>query len=207
MPGERHHFLCHVGIPHPGLRSRQVLHSDTQVRHSVLETVLGGTQRGPSRRHRSNRRINRSDRRIGGTIDIDVNVFVPAQRTGELLAALPGEVSATDAAVEQLETDGQTRLWWASTPVDVFLDTTPFHADVGERVRSEPFAGHDVPFLACRDLAVFKAFYDRTKDWADLEEMQTAGTLDASAVAGVLVEYLGGADTRIERLRQLAGWS
>ena len=142
--------------------------------------------------------------RARGTIDIDVNVFVPAARTGELLAALPVEVSATDAAVAQLESDGQTRLWWESTPVDVFLDTTPFHADVGERIRWEPFAGRDVPFLACRDLAVFKAFFDRTKDWADLEEMQMAGTLDVEAVAGVLVHYLGPDDPRVARLLTLA---
>lgn len=142
--------------------------------------------------------------RARGTIDIDVNVFVPVPRTGDLLAALPPDIAAADAAVEQLETDGQTRLWWASTPVDVFLDTTPFHTAVGERIRWEPFAGHDVPFLACRDLAVFKAFFDRTKDWADLEEMQMAGTLDVEAVAGVLVHYLGPDDPRITRLLTLA---
>jgi hypothetical protein len=142
--------------------------------------------------------------RARGTIDIDVNVFVPVARAGELLAALPVEVSATDAAVAQLESDGQTRLWWERTPVDVFLDTTPFHADVGERIRWEPFAGRDVPFLACRDLAVFKAFFDRTKDWADLEEMQMAGTLDVEAVAGVLVHYLGPDDPRVARLLTLA---
>lgn len=142
-------------------------------------------------------------RRARGTIDIDVNVFVPAERTRDLIAALPAEVSATDAAVAQLETDGQTRLWWGDTPVDVFLDTTPFHASVGERIRWEPFADHHVPFLACRDLAVFKAFFDRTKDWADLEEMQAAGTLDIEVVAGVLVRYLGTDDPRIARLLAL----
>ena len=142
--------------------------------------------------------------RARGTIDIDVNVFVPVERTGDLLAALPPAVTADDAAVAQLEADGQTRLWWGGTPVDVFLDTTPFHSAVGERIRWEPFAGHDVPFLACRDLAVFKAFFDRTKDWADLEEMQTAGTLDVEAVAGVLVHYLGPDDPRIARLLTLA---
>ncbi len=141
--------------------------------------------------------------RARGTIDIDVNVFVPVERSGDLLAALPREITATDDAVAQLETDGQTRLWWAHTPVDVFLDTTPFHAGVGERIRREPFAGLDVPFLACRDLAVFKAFFDRTKDWADLEEMHAAGTLDIEAVAGVLVHYLGPDDPRIARLLTL----
>jgi hypothetical protein len=58
-------------------------------------------------------------------------------------------------------------------------------------------------FLACRDLAVFKAFFDRTKDWADLEEMQGAGTLDIEVVAGVLVRYLGTDDPRIARLLAL----
>ncbi len=141
--------------------------------------------------------------RARGTIDIDLNVFVPSEHTADLLAALPPGISATDEAVAQLEADGQARLWWTNTPVDVFLDTTPFHLDAGGRTRTEPFAGHDVPFLACRDLAVFKAFFDRTKDWADLEEMQAAGTLDIEAVAGVLVHYLGPDDPRVARLLAL----
>ncbi len=105
--------------------------------------------------------------------------------------------------VRSCSIDGQSRLWWDTTPIDVFLDTTPFHDDVGTRVRLEPFGDVVLPFLACRDLAVFKAFFDRTKDWADLEEMHAAGTLDIEAVSGVLVRYLGGDDHRIERLRSL----
>jgi hypothetical protein len=141
--------------------------------------------------------------RARGTIDIDVNVFVPAADADTMLAALPADIVCRAADREQLLADGQTRLWWGSTPVDLFLDTTPFHTDVGRRVRTEPFAGHDVPFLACRDLAVFKAFFDRTKDWADLEEMAAAGTLDIEAVAGVLVRFLGPDDQRIVRLLTL----
>ena len=49
-----------------------------------------------------------------------------------------------------------------------------------------------------------KAFFDRTKDWADLEEMAAVGTLDVDRVAGVLARYLGPTDERIERLRTLA---
>ena len=141
--------------------------------------------------------------RARGTIDIDVNVFVPTERVVDLLAALPAAVAVTPDAIAELERDGQTRLWWATTPVDVFLDTTPFHTTVGERIRHEPFNGHDVPFLACRDLAVFKAFFDRTRDWADLEEMHAVGTLDVEAVAGVLVHYLGTDDPRVARLLAL----
>jgi len=141
--------------------------------------------------------------RARGTIDIDVNVFVPFAEADTMLAALPGDVVCRAEDRDQLLTDGQTRLWWGSTPVDLFLDTTPFHTDVGRRVRTEPFAGHEVPFLACRDLAVFKAFFDRTKDWADLEEMAAAGTLDIESVAGVLVRFLGPDDQRIVRLLAL----
>ena len=138
--------------------------------------------------------------RARGTIDIDVNVFVPADRSDDVLGALASVVTATVEQREQLTGEGQTRLWWDATPLDVFLDTTPFHAAVGERVRWELFGDVELPFLACRDLAVFKAFFDRTKDWADLEEMHAAGSLDVDAVIGVLVRYLGSDDPRIARL-------
>jgi hypothetical protein len=52
---------------------------------------------------------------------------------------------------------------------------------------------------------VFKAFFDRTKDWADLEEMRAAGSLDVDRLIGVLVRYLGPSDHRIARLVELAG--
>jgi hypothetical protein len=138
-----------------------------------------------------------------GTIDLDVNIFVGPERAEESLEALPSEVVASDEARALLARDGQARLWWGTTPVDVFLNTTEFHEGVAARVRSEPFAGAMLPFLACDDLAVFKAFFNRTKDWADLEAMRDAGTLDVSTVAGVLATFLGGDDGRIARLLSL----
>ena len=113
-------------------------------------------------------------------------------------------MAATGTNRREMEADGQSRLWWGTTPVDVFFNTTPFHEAAAARARTEPFGGTDIPFLACRDLAVFKAFFDRTRDWADLEEMNAAGTLDHEAVLGVLVRYLGGQDHRVARLRALA---
>lgn len=142
-------------------------------------------------------------RRARGTIDIDVNVFVPTDRVGDVLAALPRSVSRTAADRVRLRNDGQVRLWWGTTPIDVFLNTTEFHQQVAERARTESFAGATVPFLACSDLAVFKAFFNRTKDWADLEEMATAGSLDLDRVVGVLTRLLGPDDERIVRLLAL----
>ena len=77
--------------------------------------------------------------RARGTIDIDVNVFVPADRTDDVLDALASVVTPTAEQRAQMSAEGQTRLWWEATPVDVFLDTTPFHVAVGERVRWELF--------------------------------------------------------------------
>ena len=143
--------------------------------------------------------------RARGTIDIDVNLFVGTDRLDAALAALPPEVACTAADRALLARDGQARLWWADTPVDLFFSTTPFHDEVATRARREPFAGHDVPFLSCTDLAVFKAFFNRTKDWADLEEMATAGTLDRARVVGVLAQYLGVTDERVARVLALPG--
>ena len=138
--------------------------------------------------------------RARGTVDIDVNIFVDTSQTDAVLQALPTKVTATAANRRALGRDGQARLWWDQTPVDVFLNTTPFHASVFGRTRWEDFAGTRVPFLSCHDIAVFKAFFNRTKDWADLEEMQAAGTLDLGRVVAVLVEYLGVEDERVRRL-------
>jgi hypothetical protein len=143
-------------------------------------------------------------RRARGTIDIDVNVFVEVTQGQRVFDALPPEVARRPADLDLLQHDGQVRLWWDSTPVDLFLDTTEFHAQAAGRGRREQFAGRDVPFLACSDLAVFKAFFDRTKDWADIEEMLDVGTLDVDRVLGVLVRYLGPTDPRVDRLRGLA---
>jgi hypothetical protein len=141
--------------------------------------------------------------RARGTIDIDVNVFVPGERAAEVLSALPTGVAREASLEAELAREGQIRLWWAQTPVDVFLDVTPFHQEAARRVRHETFLERSVPFLACDDLAVFKAFFDRTKDWADLEEMQSAGTLDIDRVIAVIVHYLGADDPRIAKLEAL----
>jgi hypothetical protein len=141
--------------------------------------------------------------RARGTIDIDVNVFVAQDQAQQVLLALPPQVFATDNDLVALERDGQTRLWWETTPVDVFLDTTGFHIEVAQRRQLHEFGGLQLPFLGCSDLAVFKAFFNRTKDWADLEEMLAMGSLNVDQTVGVLVRYLGEDDERVERLRGL----
>jgi hypothetical protein len=144
-------------------------------------------------------------RQARGTIDIDLNIFVPAEGAAAALAVLPDGVAITEANRSEIQHDGQSRLWWGAIPVDVFFDTTEFHVAAGQRTRREQFAGRSVPFLSCTDVAVFKAFFDRPKDWVDLHEMVQVGSVDVDHALGVLVRYLGGDDHRVERLRALAG--
>jgi hypothetical protein len=138
-----------------------------------------------------------------GTIDIDVNLLIPASDWERVLDALPCGVKVTRKDRDLLKRDGQVRVWWHKTPLDLFLNSTDFHDGIASRVRWETFAGTSLPFLSCFDLAVFKAFFNRTKDWADLEEMARAGTLKKALVQATLIGYLGAEDERISKLAQL----
>ena len=82
----------------------------------------------------------------------------------------------------------------------MFLSTTSFHRRASRRVRREPFRDETLPFLACDDLAVFKVFFDRSRDWADLEEMLSARSFDVAAVQATITELLGADDARLARL-------
>lgn len=141
--------------------------------------------------------------RARGTIDIDVNLLIPASDWQRALDALPNDVKVTQKDRQLLKRDGQVRVWWERTPLDLFLNSTDFHEGIAERVRWEDFAGSSLPFLSCFDLAVFKAFFNRTKDWADLEEMAQAGTLDRERVQATLIGYLGADDERVAKLSTL----
>ena len=138
-----------------------------------------------------------------GTINIDVNIFVNSGQAEEVMNALPKTVKHTKTDIKILRKNTQIRLWWESTPIDIFLNSTPYHHQVQNRIQWEKFSGKELPFLCCRDVSVFKAFFNRTKDWADLEEMQSAGTLDIEFTINILKEYLGDQDERIIKLRDM----
>jgi hypothetical protein len=138
-----------------------------------------------------------------GTRDIDVNVFVDENCARAILDLLPTGVRWTDADLEVIARDGQVRLFWDDTPVDLFFATHRLHRHASERTEAVPFAGTTIPILSATDLTVFKAFFDRTKDWADIEAMVDAGTVDVHAALGWLVDIVGGDDHRVDRLRRL----
>ena len=108
-------------------------------------------------------------------------------------------------ALQQIRNEGQARVWWGDTPLDLFFNTHGFHAIAAARAREVPFMGHRIPVLDCTTVAVFKVFFNRTKDWADLEAMFEAGRLDVDVVAAFVRDLPGEHDLRIGRLQELAG--
>jgi hypothetical protein len=139
-----------------------------------------------------------------GTRDLDLNIFVDAADAGRVLAMLPDGVRVEAEDVSAVERDGQTRLFWDGVPVDVFLNNLPLHAAVADSVVWVPLAGHQIPVLDCASLAIFKAFFDRTKDWADLEAIAVATPEDIHTAAETLADLVGKEDPVFKRLQQIS---
>jgi hypothetical protein len=139
-----------------------------------------------------------------GTRDLDVNIFTDAANAAAALAAFPEGVTVTADDVSAVLRNGQTRLWWGDTPIDVFLNNHPFHREVAKGVRWVPLAGHDIPVLDCASLIVFKALFNRTKDWADIEAIVESGADGPADAIAALTSLLGADDATVRRLADLA---
>jgi hypothetical protein len=137
------------------------------------------------------------------TDDIDVNVFIePVSAAGVLDALTPlGVGSDLDQAA--LERDGQCRLWWGRTPIDLFFAYDAIHEEMRRDARIVPFGEDRLPILAPEHLLVCKIAFDRPKDWLDLEQVLVCvEDLDVEEIRGWLARILGEEDPRMGRLDQ-----
>ena len=138
-----------------------------------------------------------------GTRDLDVNIFSDASQAKAVLAGLPDEVSVTAQDIAAVVRDGQTRLWWDDTPIDVFMNNLPLHEAVAAGVVWVPLASRKIPVLDCASLTIFKAFFDRTKDWADIEAIAVATPEDIEEAAATIADLVGEDDPAHQRLTAL----
>jgi hypothetical protein len=138
------------------------------------------------------------------TVDIDVNVFVGVDRASAIIDALrPLGVAATPEETNELTRDAQVRVRWGRYPLDLFLSNHPLHDVAENRVRRVPFAATEIPILSCEDLVVFKAFFNRTKDWLDIEQILFGyADFDIGYVEHWLRELAGPDDDRVRRLAE-----
>lgn len=140
------------------------------------------------------------------TIDIDVNVFVPVDRAAEVLEPL-GELGAEIAgAGETAVRDGQVRVMWGATPIDLFFSYDPFHVAADEAAVVVPFAETTIRVLSATHLTICKAVFDRPKDWIDIEAMLTIGTyIDTAEALRWVGRIAGDEDPRFDRLAAVLG--
>ncbi|HEY1651803.1 MAG TPA: hypothetical protein VGG09_07960 [Acidimicrobiales bacterium] len=139
------------------------------------------------------------------TTDIDLNVTLSplaAEPVLGLFSRLGVTVTPKDRAV--VARDGQARLDWDGSALDVFFATMDMHLEMAEYARRVRFGPVDIPILAPEHLVVCKAIFDRPKDWLDIEEVLAWGTeVDATLTLGWVGEILGPAAPQYGRLAAL----
>lgn len=138
------------------------------------------------------------------TIDIDVNVFVDSDHADAVLEALArlGAEEPSESEALRLRRDGQARIFWGSTPIDLFFSYDEFHDACMERRRALPFGeGETIHVLSAEDLVIFKAIFSREKDWRDIAELVYAldDDLDAEWIESWLDRIVGAGDERYRR--------
>ena len=134
-----------------------------------------------------------------GTRDIDVNIFMPVSKIDVVRSAFAKRIEITDTQVSDALANDQIRVFWEDTPIDIFFNVAEFHDDVMLGIEHHKFAKIIIPVLGADALTVFKAMYNRTKDWADIEAMLEVNSIDKSRVIGWLVRLVGVDDPRTRK--------
>jgi hypothetical protein len=141
------------------------------------------------------------------TIDIDVNVFVSTSRIDEIDHALnPLGVAALDAdeARSALERGGHCRIWWGINAVDLFFSYCELHDAMRKDARRVPFGEDEIDILSPEHLVVCKVWFDRPKDWLDIEQVLVAtDPFDAREVNRWLNTLAGADDHRTQGFEEL----
>lgn len=139
------------------------------------------------------------------TVDIDVNVFVPVDRFEDVAAPLRDlGVTMDENAAALVARDGQARVWWDDTPVDLFFSYDAFHDAAARAHRRVPFADGEIPVLGPEHLVACKAVCNRSKHWVDIEAMLDLGRgLDAAEVLRWVGRIAGDEDPRYTRIATL----
>jgi Nucleotidyl transferase AbiEii toxin, Type IV TA system len=139
------------------------------------------------------------------TIDVDLNLFVGPSAYPDIERELAKLGVGDGVEREIVERDGQCRLRWGSTPIDLFFAYDALHDAMRRAIRSEPFGETRIPVLAPEHLLVCKAIFNRPKDWLDIEQMLVCvEELDVEEVRTWLDRIVGADDHRREHFDRVA---
>jgi Nucleotidyl transferase AbiEii toxin, Type IV TA system len=130
------------------------------------------------------------------TTDIDLNITLSPSEAEPVLGALSHlgvRIAPSDRAL--IERDGQARLDWDGSYLDVFFATLDLHRQMACDSREVSFGPMLIPILSPEHLIVCKAIFDRPKDWVDIEEILAWGTEVESEKVLRWIDELLGADS------------
>lgn len=127
-----------------------------------------------------------------------------------MLELLPDAVPWNDATVKRVERDDQIRLMWpvegeSDLPLDLFFMADELHDVVRGRTETVTMMDAPIQILSATDLTIFKALFNRSKDWPDIQSMLDAhdSTVDLDEAIRWVASVVGDADPRTEKLRRL----
>lgn len=138
-------------------------------------------------------------------IDVNVNVFLDAARHEDVIERLAALGVASEIPTEQVVHEGQCRVAWDATPIDLFYAYHDLHWAMRRTTRAAQFRGRSIPVLAPEHLLTCKVIFNRPKDWLDIEQI-LVGALDADRdeVADWLDRIVGSDDPRAQRFAELS---
>lgn len=144
------------------------------------------------------------------TDDIDLNVSLAADHARTVLELLPDDVPWDSTTIDAIQRNDQVRIMWPvpdeqALPLDLFFLAGELHEVVRTRTIEVPMLDATVKVLSATDLTIFKALFDRSKDWPDIDAMLGAhdSTVDLDEAIRWVTEIVGESDRRTMRLRTL----
>jgi hypothetical protein len=139
------------------------------------------------------------------TTDIDLNITLSPEEGEPVLGALTHlGVSVSAAERATIERDGQARLDWDGSYLDLFFATLDLHGEMATNAREVEFGPVTIPILSPEHLIVCKAVFDRPKDWVDIEEIVNWGTaVDRGAVLRWIDALVGSESGQYARFTEI----
>ena len=142
-----------------------------------------------------------------GTLDVDLTLFLSAERPGECIRLLQ-EIGCSASAAEATRMIGEhgfCRCEYAGFRIDVFLPIAPFYETARRRRKRVDLEGQPVMVWDAESLVVFKMMFFREKDLVDVRQIvrTQAGTFDRSWVEEQLSEIFGRRDPRVTQWQEL----
>ena len=144
-----------------------------------------------------------------GTMDVDINVFLPFEQANEVVTALETLSFLPEQPAEDWSAASGVRLVRPAEVghLDLFFSLDEHYDEIARRTRSFPFGAEqrELPFLSVEDLAIFKLSFGRDKDWMDLRQLARANPdLDFDYVERQLLGLRGPTmHPRLARFRRL----